>query len=233
MPVNVEHKITVADLKVGDKITSNLGRFNNLGNGATVEELDKKTVWADVKLSDQYGGLRQPARVRLTDVVTVVREEKTQDEKDDARRAQHLELLHRKYDDMQKISVTEKLQSYVDKAVTDPTTTWYRNVLDYGDLTSFLKIQALGKHAHYLRYMVEVKGKTILDAWAIWYEEHTQRDSYPKDPTSRSTSVMSNLLEDLEVWAVEDLLHDWNLRYAIPLLQERVAELEAEAEGWS
>jgi hypothetical protein len=70
----------------------------------------------------------------------------------------------------------------------------------------------------------------LLDAFAMWYYENTDRRYKvgPQDPTSRSTSVLSNLIEDIEKWAVEKTIDDLRWYVIQGELDARVAAITEE-----
>jgi hypothetical protein len=91
--------------------------------------------------------------------------------------------------------------------------TYKGHVLDWSDGTTFLKIQAKFKMwrtvQHTLDRLRELYGDdvTALSAVAVELDDRDRErlDYVPDDPTSRSTNVLSNLIDALDRWAWETL----------------------------
>jgi hypothetical protein len=87
-------------------------------------------------------------------------------------------------------------------------------------LADLLKTQALHRQALIIRGRLTRDGghvniedanlDELVGAYARWYYDTMNRAGWqgPRvDPTSRSTSTLSNLLEDLEVWAAQEITY--------------------------
>jgi len=132
MPTTVLKQIKVTELRKGDKLDEI--------PPAIVEALTRKATWGAV----QIAGEAKPRRLRLDAMVTVIREEPTEEEKAQTRRAYMVETLKDALSGWLKRDPARMLQEIVDK------NRGYVEVLTWSNLPDVLKAQATFKHARTL-----------------------------------------------------------------------------------
>ena len=91
----------------------------------------------------------------------------------------------------------------------------YGDVLTWSNLPDVLKAQATFKHARTLWHhlgepadLAAVDEDTLLEAFASWWYTHVHQlgDQGPRhDPISRSTSIISNIIDDCDGWAAQQI----------------------------
>lgn len=236
MPHTVKHTITAAQVRKGDLLST-------ADPDMVVTAIDRKVSWTTLTLAD---GSR-PMRVRVDDEIVVFRVEPTDDEK---AAQKHDYMIHQMRDVL--MTMLKKSPSAV---LTELITKYGDNVelLTWSNLPDVLKAQARYKHAveiratiHHLgdqrgrlidinepKDVLNVDADILFDAFAWWMNKVARTDEYgPHDPFSRSTNVISNLLEDTDTWAVGDIIKQltWS-GAARTVLMARAAELVAEAQA--
>lgn len=132
MPTTVLKQIKVAELRRGDKFDET--------PPAIVESLARKTTWGLV----QIAGEAKPRRLRLDLMVTVFREELTEEEQARARRKYMIKALKSELAGWLKRDPAKMLQEIVDK------NRGYAQVLTWSNLSDVLKAQAMFQHARTL-----------------------------------------------------------------------------------
>ena len=116
----------------------------------------------------------------------------------------------------------------------------YGEVLTWSNLPDVLKAQATFKHArtlwHHLGEPADlaagsaVDEDTLLEAFASWWYTNVHRlgDQGPRhDPISRSTSIISNIIDDCDDWAVQQIRSRIGWAGARDELQQRVTQTQA------
>ncbi len=222
MPTTVMKQIKVTELRRGD-------RFDETPP-AVVESLTRKTTWGSV----QIAGEAAPRRLRLDAVVTVLREEPTEQERAQARYAYMVQTLKDELRGWLRRDPAQILQDIIDKS------RGYVEVLTWSNLPDVLKAQALYKHARGLWHDLDqpediaaVDDDRLLQAFASWWytNVHQASRSGPRyDPISRSTSVISNLIDDCDTWAIADIRWRITCAGAHDELQHRIAHTLAAAD---
>ena len=197
MPTTVMKQIKVAELRKGDKLDEI--------PPATVESLTRKTTWGVV----QIAGEATPRRLRLDASVTVIREEPTQEEKAQARHAHMVQTLKDELRGWLRRDPARMLQVIIDKNRA------HAEVLTWSNLPDVLKAQATFKQARALWHdlgqpddITAVDEDSLLQAFASWWYTNVHRvgDYGPRhDPISRSTSIISNIIDDCDTWAIAEI----------------------------
>ncbi|WP_432833012.1 hypothetical protein [Dactylosporangium sp. CA-092794] len=110
----------------------------------------------------------------------------------------------------------------------------YGEVLTWSNLPDVLKAQATYKHARILWHhlgepadLAAVDEDTLLQAYASWWHTniHQPADQGPRhDPISRSTSIVANLIDDCDEWAIQQIRARICWAGARDELQRRVTE---------
>jgi hypothetical protein len=213
MPTRVTKQITVTEIRKGDTLDET--------PPAIVESLSRKTTWGAV----QIAGEAQPRRLRLDATVTVIREEPTEAEKAQARHAYMVQTLKDELSDWLRRDPAQMLQDIVD------SNRGYAEVLTWSNLPAVLKAQATFKHARALWNdlgrpddIAAVDEDSLLHAFASWWYTHVHQvnDYGPRhDPISRSTSVISNIIDD---WAIARIRCHIVRAGAHDELQRRIAQ---------
>jgi hypothetical protein len=197
MPINVRKDITVTELRKGDTFAET--------PPAVVESLTRKATWGAV----QIAGEATPRRLRLDASVTVLREEPTKDEKAGSRRTRMVEMLTDELTGWLRRDPARMLREILDND------RGYGEVLTWSNLPDVLKAQAMFKQARTLWHhlgeptdLAAVDEDTLLEAFASWWYTNVHRlgDQGPRhDPISRSTSVISNIIDDCDDWAIQQI----------------------------
>lgn len=224
MPTVEELVVTTNELKTSDVIV-----VGKAPKGAVVGH-------ANVSSKSTNVGFRDGTHVRATNVSkwTVTRTTYSQEERDaewaktvkDQLRKNLLRYLS-DHPSNRLREIAEVRQHYIEQ-------------LDWSNLGGVLKAQALRKQALNITSALpeairETPGLAsddeIVDAYAKWYLYDVQRFSQfnsmrVNDPTSRSTSVISNILEDLDEWAKASIVRDM-LNYG-DMVEVRAEEIKRE-----
>ncbi len=197
MPTTVLKQIKVTELRKGDKLDEI--------PPAIVESLTRKATWGAVQIT----GEAKPRRLRLDATVTVIREEPTEEEKAKTRRAFIVQMLKDALRGWLERDPAQMLQAIVDK------NRGYVEVLTWSNLPDVLKAQATFKHARTVWNdlgqpddIAAVDEDSLLRAFASWWyaNVHRMSDHGPRrDPISRSTSVISNIIDDCDDWAIAEI----------------------------
>jgi hypothetical protein len=222
MPTRVTQQITVAELRKGDTLDET--------PPAIVESLNRKTTWGTV----QIVGEPDPRRLRLDATVTVIREQPTKEEKARARHAYMVQTLRDDLSDWLRRDPAQILRDIAD------TNRGYAEVLTWSNLPDVLKAQATLKHARGLWNdlgrpddIATVDDDGLLHAFASWWYTHVHQvnNSGPRrDPISRSTSVISNVIDDCDTWAIAHIRYRIVCAGARDELQRRVTQALAARE---
>jgi hypothetical protein len=237
MPVQVSKRITVGGLHVGDVVTSAIGRYNNIASHhLVVTSINKKSVWAEVAVETPIGS-RHTERARLDSYVTVTREEETAEEIAAHRREVAVNLLRRLW-----VSINEDPSVALVERIAKNRDDGYAELLGYYDLDKFLEAQALRKIGSTITHLMKVQRENgfdgnnvddyddalLVEAFATWYHSEVFNASqYARSPLSRSTSITSNLYEDLDAYAVKYVIEQ--LRWTGRVVQDRAEELRLAA----
>lgn len=243
MTVQVEHTIKTDELKVNDTVLADPSFTIQASAPLTVRSIDRKIKWTTVKLDNApTGSLSLTRRSLGDDLWTVVRTEKTPEETFAEQRRFYLRNLRSKTDNWS----TDPSEALSDKMTTNRNAD-YSELVSHWDLDKFLEAQALYKIARNVLALTEKlptnevvpskwasdEDEVLITAWAQWYCENTlkkDRHYSPRSPLSRSTSITSNLFEDMDRWAVEYVISDlaWcGLRdMLVPRAQELLAWYE-------
>lgn len=220
MPVLQELDIQAANLQRGDTITAD---SLPKGRGAvTVTTTLRKQVntWVNY---ENANGQAFTLQVRNDRPLHVLREVPTDEENTAKERAYTVRFLRIQ---LSKFDV-DPADALLDKVNRSKAGNWSER-LDYGDVSAFVKQQAMWKLARDIKHVVQLQRDKIVEAaqhdhdsiqelddhalfdgFAAWLAHITyERRRYPQDPTSRSTSIVSNLFEDADRWAQEKMLDD-------------------------
>jgi len=219
MPITVRKDIKVAELRKGDRLDEM--------PPAIVESLTRKSTWGVV----QIAGEAKPRRLRLDAGITVLREEPTEQEQTRSRRTFIVGMLTDELTGWLKRDPARMLREIVDND------RGYGEVLTWSNLPDVLKAQAMFKHARILWHhlgepadLAAIEEDTLLEAFASWWytDVHRLGDQGPRhDPLSRSTSIISNIIDDCDDWAIQQIR--WRIHWlgADEEMQRRVTQLLA------
>lgn len=241
MTVQVKHNVVTSNLRKGD-IVVGAPKFDlhvtddDYSQALVVDSVARKIEWATVSFSNATSTLRR----RVADEWVVVRTELTDEEKAAKERAHSItwltnalsELLARNPVDVTNTIVEHNAEFAVKRG----------GLFDYGDLGKILEAQSLYKVAVHVQSLIDFSRKqrpdatddeVLVDGWARWFYDVTDRrsDRSHNNPLSRSTAVLSNLIEDMDMWALAKVLDDWKWQSGRKLVEARVAELKAEWEA--
>lgn len=203
MPILKPMTIKVRNLRHGDVTDT----------GAIVDQLDAREKWGYVTFVEQD----KPQRILLDLDITIKRPELTDEERELRDRNEALHWLRDTLDEYAKLdpirgilaahkkakdSGYELLPAFaVDQAVHD-------NALhEVGRQVQRMYDRLVDPEDDWLDDIVTDDDSKLIAAWAVWYLEPTGRswNSFDRDPLNRSTSVISNIYEDLERWAFFDI----------------------------
>lgn len=219
MPITVRKDIKVAELRKGDRLDEM--------PPAIVESLTRKATWGAV----QVEGEARPRRLRLDAGITVLREEPTEQEQECSRRTFIVAMLTDELIGWLKRDPARMLREIVDND------RGYGEVVTWSNLSDVLKAQAMFKQARILWHhlgepadLAAVEEDALLEAFASWWHSNVHRlaDQGPRhDPISRSTSIISNIIDDCDDWAIQQIR--WRIRSlgAGEEIQRRVMQLVA------
>ena len=219
MPITVRKDIKVAELRKGDRLDEM--------PPAIVESLTRKSTWGVV----QIAGEAKPRRLRLDAGITVLREEPTEQEQARSRRTFIVGMLTDELTGWLKRDPARMLREIVDND------RGYGEVLTWSNLPDVLKAQAMFKHARILWHhlgepadLAAIEEDTLLEAFASWWYTNVHRlgDQGPRhDPISRSTSIISNIIDDCDDWAIQQIR--WRIHWlgVDEEMQRRVTQLLA------
>ena len=223
MPTTVLKQIKVTELRKGDKLDE--------VPPAIVEALTRKATWGAV----QIAGEAKPRRLRLDAMVTVIREELTEEEKAQTRRAYMVETLKDALSGWLRRDPARMLQVILDKNRAPA------EVLTWSNLPDVLKAQATFKQARALWHdlgqpddITAIDEDSLLQAFASWWYTNVHRvsDYGPRhDPISRSTSVIANVIDDCDDWAIAEIRSRVAWAGARDELERRVTQALTDARG--
>ena len=216
MPITVRKTLTVTELRKGDTFEET--------PPAVVESLTRKATWGAV----QIAGEAKPRRLRLDAGVTVLREEPTEDEQARGRRTFTVEMLKNELTGWLRRDPARMLRKIIDNDHG------YGEVLTWSNLPDVLKAQAMFKQARTLWQhlgepadLAAIDEDTLLEAFASWWYTNVHRlgDQGPRhDPISRSTSIISNVIDDCDDWAIQQIRLRIGWTGAREEMQRRVAQ---------
>jgi len=219
MPTSVRKHIKVTELRKGDTFEET--------PPAIVESLTRKATWGAV----QIAGEAKPRRLRLDATVTVLREEPTEQEQAHQRRTFMVELLKDELTGWLRRNPARMLREILDGD------RGYGELLTWSNLPDVLKAQATFKHARSLWHhlgepadLAAVDEDTLLQAFASWWYTHVHRPGEygPRhDPISRSTSVIANIIDDCDDWAIQEIRSRIVWAGAREEMQRRVTQTRA------
>jgi hypothetical protein len=242
----VKKSVTWNDVRKGDRWPHE--------DSVAVDAVDKKQKWGTFTFVGNNIGAtgNMEIRRRLDESVVVYREELTEEEAVKRRREMIREVL---IDDLRSLlrrNPVQKLEDIVTDARQREATSGKPviGVLDWSNLADVLQAQAtykIGIHInHALRrgtsplnsseyngpeLVEDATYDEIVDAYAAWYASDVDNGRMLNarvNPLSRSTSVLSNLLEDLDAWAVGEITSKFAWATAYEVVRNRAAELRKE-----
>jgi hypothetical protein len=213
MPQDVTKEIRATEIRRGDRLVAIDGApVVDLGE---VTDVSRKVTYAYITREAEH----KQRRIYLNVPVTVIRTEPTDDEKQVQEREWKRDTLVAELRKMLDATPLRAIGEVVDKARAREGEDAY-DVLTSYVLADLLKTQALHRQALRIRARLTRDGEHVdvedasvdelVTAYAMWYYETVNRAGWqgPRvDPTSRSTSTLSNLLEDLEVWAAQEITY--------------------------
>jgi hypothetical protein len=245
MPQLVEKSVTWNDVRKGDRWPHE--------DSVAVDTVEKKQKWGTYTFAgDNAGGTENMViRRRLGESVVVYREEPTEEETAKRRHEMIREVLIDDLRNLLRRNPVQKLEDIVTDARQREATSGnpVTSVLDW-NLADVLQAQATYKIAVRINNALRrgtsplnsseyngpelVEDATygeIVDAYAAWYASDVDNGRMLNarvNPLSRSTSVLSNLLEDLDVWAVGEITSKFSWATAYEVVRIRAAELKEE-----
>ncbi len=234
MPQDVRKEITITELRKGDRFAE---------TGTPVTDVTRKQKWAIVELNGE-----RTVRMQLDAPVTVLRIEAIDEEKEEFARNYVIKKLRNDLSSALTRDPAKLLGEIIAKAPTSDG-----EVLDWSNLPTVLHAQAMYKVALIICHLIHIAGvrleksidvdlranpddvarvdpDVLFEAYAMWYYGNVDPDrshqrSY--DPLSRSTSPISNLLEDLDAWAIAQVVNDLMWTGALEEIKRRVAVMKA------
>jgi len=248
MPELVTKNVKVNELRAGDVIIAHHGAI--VSEPVTVVSVTHKATWtyiyADHGTNDLTG--TRPLRWRGDDDVRIQRSTTTAAEMAATVREIVVDTLRKMLHRYLRLQhPLNELEVIVEKARTYEPSNGV--ILNHSNLADVLEAQALYKQAVVIRATIRqrsdsdvnapddvlnVSDDVLLDAWAVWYYKNVLRDDNfgpSHNPLSRSTSTLSNLLEDLDRWAIEKVKTEIVWSQGVDELKTRVARMLAEAEA--
>lgn len=199
MPVLTPMTIKVHELRHGDMTDT----------GAIVDRLDRKEKWGYVTFVEQD----KPQRILLDLDITVKRPVLTDEERAARDRAHAIEFLRdllKQYGedptrDLRRVMSKAREEGYELLPAHAVDTAIHANAQYEVARAVNFRLKKINDPDNDMWRDLDDDGRFLV-AWAIWYLEPTGRswNSFDRDPLNRSTSVMSNIYEDLERWAFFD-----------------------------
>lgn len=227
MPHTVKYEIKAGDVRKGDW-------FHMADPNMAISAIDRKVAWTTLTVGE--GSRARTTRLRVDDDVIVFRTELTPEERAAARHEYGVEQLRKHLASLLANDPITVAQRVIAKAGD-----YKAEVFTWSTLPDILQAQALYKHAldilatahHAIDYNESVADAdfehldedVLLNAVASWFYRHITRDAWdsPHDPLSRSTSQISNMLEDLDAWAVKKIVTDFRWTGIRDEIERRVA----------
>jgi hypothetical protein len=211
MPENVNRVVKTNDLRKEDYVVE--PPTTRVKVGQIVVSVQRKDIWGTVTLSDAERGVVN-VRVKLDADWGVERSELTDQEKQDREFEFVVGYLRDKLIKMRDTHASDLLI----KIAEDNRT--HSQQLTWSNLPGVLRAQALRQHAFWIMGQLPdgvtsvetATGDQLIDAYAKWYRYEVLRRRSPTDPTSRSSSPISNLLDDMDAWARDTIaqeINDW------------------------
>lgn len=184
--------------------TSELRKGDLLG-GQVIESIKVGPKWTEVR--DANGKLI--IRCSSNTKIDVQRWVKTEAELEAEKAKMQAEYLARREE-----TFSEKITHAVSGASFDAAVAEYAKYPDYSRLTTMMEAAALKKAAESVLHIVEHTAKpeteaepmTFIDAITHIFNRANE-NRFPRSPLNRSTSTTSNLIEDLDRWAIEETFH--------------------------
>lgn len=193
MPYTTTTTVKVHDLRVGDLM------HMRSGNILPVIKIDRKRTRATVTFDD--AGILNDDYMRLDDLVTVDRLELTSEEREEQRIERGLQRVQQIKDDALKQTPADFLAACVQDYPNQPLNSW--RMAEYIELqahyAAWKRIEHIGNS--YAELGIEYRD-CMLTACADFLLER----EYPQNPLSRSTSTISNILDDVDRYAVAKTL---------------------------
>lgn len=151
------------------------------------------------KMAVYFEGRKSPMYIDLDAGVTVTREVETDEEKAAKKHLQTMQMTE---------WVIQRLEASDPRKTARVFAEKENPALDYGFLTDLLSKAADRKVADATNYIMSIgKVENLLMAFAVAYVNNTKKRDW-NDPLSRSTSVTSNLIEDVELAAWDRTLSE-------------------------
>lgn len=216
------NEVRKGDFVLGSDVPPVAGR-SIVNNGELV--IDRKRGTKNVTIETTGGNIT----VHADAGITIQREEQTDEEKQADRDRFDMLQLRKLVDDWAS-DPTAKIRAQLDKFQHGT----HSEALSHWDVDQFLASQAQYKVGVAIQVMTErfanherfadlTEDERLVTAAAIFIDEDR---SYNRNPLSRSTSITSNIFEDLDTWAKAEFLD--KLRWGgLQLVQRRLAELKA------
>jgi len=202
MPQTVTHVIYAADLKKDDVISTKSG--SDWPYGATVDSVKVGPKWTVVR--DVNGHLIR--RCLSDEEVAVERQEATPEEiaeADAAKKAKHDATMREILEESVKRFV-EEWKNYthqLDGAEDLSSSSLDRLLTGQSRRRVAHRLVGIVHHIETSRIEVPAAQRYSTAAAAVWAEMHQSRSS-ARSPLSRSSSVLSNLIEDMNDWGWQD-----------------------------
>lgn len=170
-------------------------RANDILGGQPVAKVAVGTKNVAVTLGDR----KSPMYIQKEALVDVVREVETDEEKAAKKHLQTMQMTEWVIQRLEGSDPRKTAQVFAEKE---------NPALDYGFLTDLLTKAADRKVADATNYIMSIgKVENLLEAFAVAYVNNTKKRDW-NDPLSRSTSVTSNLIEDVELAAWDRTLNE-------------------------
>lgn len=209
MPYVTTLHIQVNDLRIGDLL------FTKTKNGdhyAPVVKIDRKRTRALVTLDD--AGAYLEVSLRLDAPVTVDRQQLTDDELDQRRIETGVKRIQYFKDVALNKTPAEFIGECVAKKPERPLDSW-----NMGDYMEHVAEYEMWKRIEYYEDKYAQAGVESQDGTLSAFADVVLSYSHPRNPLSRSTSVIRNLFDDMENYVI-DRARDRVLNYSQLLIED-------------
>lgn len=190
MPYMTTITVQVDDLNRGDLLHMRSGSI------APVVKVDRKRTRATVTVDDC--GVFTDHSMHLNELVTVDRERLTDEELEQQRIDNGVRRIQSIKDEALKQTPAEFLTAAIAKNPDRPLDNW-----NTGEYMELLAQYELWKRIEYIGNNYAENGVTYRDCLMAAFADIVLDRPYPRDPLSRSTSVIRNLFEDVERYVVD------------------------------
>lgn len=215
MPVNTTLTVAVESIRRGDAISTE--NDSHWPYGAVVDTVDAKTKW--VVLRDANGHLVN--RVERGTEVKIVRSVESESERVERLRSRVLEEVR-----MQLTNIVSIRDHLADLVAKDDEQGGKYQLIGHWELDKIIQTQVLENVWRRFAHAVARYGERGLDEVSalVAFIDELQGEPDHRNPLSRSTSVTSNLMDDMQRWANAEFVQQFT-KYGA-LYDRKLVELE-------